>query len=237
MAKKGKHRKKKKSGNKIALILLFISTFLITLFVISGVLSTYSPPVDVNIGDGEFIENTAMVDEAEDYEDLEHADVDSRLKWIQYEDNMTSEEFEEEKQAKKIVKPEEQSVNKQVINEIKKASKKAAAQSSARAPLPKSNAYNLADSDVIAAPPIPTVKEIKHKTTARVYVGYYPTLEQAMHAKNLISAEVPGYQPYVKNVNGQYIVQVANFSDVSTAVQFKLDLSDKGFPARLQTEH
>ena len=101
MAKKGKHRKKKKSGNKIALILLFISTFLITLFVISGILSTYSPPVDVNIGDGEFIENTAMVDEAEDYEDLEHADVDSRLKWIQYEDNMTSEEIEEEKQVKK----------------------------------------------------------------------------------------------------------------------------------------
>lgn len=172
MAKKKKKKKRSGKSNKVALFLLFVATFFITLFIISNMLATFSPPVDVNIGNSEIIENTAMEDEAEDYEDLEHADVDSRLKWIQYEDNMTSEEKEAERKAKKLIKPEEQSVNKQAIKEIRRASKRVRQSDIPAPPVPRT-IYNLSDTDVMVAPAMPSVKEPQmHWTPPEVGNGH-----------------------------------------------------------------
>ena len=55
--------------------------------------------------------------------------------------------------------------------------------------------------------------------------------------KKQIDNTIPGYNPYIKKVNNQYIIQVASFADKTKAVNFKLELSDKGFPARITVKN
>lgn len=246
-----KLKKIKKKKNKYALLILFVVTFVAALFLVSAIFKNFSPPVDVNIG-GE--ETETAVEENEKF-----AELDSRLKWIQYEDAMgeapvkseasvlgTSQK--ENKIVEKQKKAETPSTNKNVKN-TQKASPVLAE--------PPVMQYSFDEIPVpvrttksVPQPPLPTVAEVKYsastassqKTTSgqtfmtKVYIGYYPTMEQANIIRNRVSTAVTGYQPYVRRLGSQYVVQVGSFADRERAVGLKNELDGKGFSARLLTE-
>ena len=100
----------------------------------------------------------------------------------------------------------------------------------------------------VSKPPVPTVAEVQYRantqpvsstsggSVTKVYIGYYPTMEQANIIRNRVSTAVTGYQPFVRRLGSQYVVQVGSFSDRNRALGLKSELDGKGFSARLLTE-
>lgn len=231
-----KTNKKKK---KFVLLITFCLTFGGTIFVISEFLKNYSPAVDVNIGQENVVE-----DESDFYQE---ANIDDRLKWIQFEDNVEDSPVVAEVQENddNTVKILDKIADKKTDNQ-KQISKQPKEE-------PVFSPQNIYQNDAKTnynvpkvddeEPPVPIMTEIKpqpkptpvNTRTTRVYVGYYSSMTEATKIKNLICSEFPSYSPVIKNVNGQYIVQIGTFSDRTKAVILQMDLSDRGYPARLQT--
>lgn len=245
--------KKPKKKNNFKFLILFIATFVVALFFVSVLFRNFSPPVDVNIG-GEA--NSEIAEENEHF-----AELDSRLKWIQYEDTMGESMQKSEssalgntssaetKKAETSVKSDKKSVKKVEKMEKKPllAEPPVMQYSYDEIPLP-------VKTKTVEKPPVPTVVEVKNATASpattpnysnssnasvamtKVYIGFYPTMEQANTIRARVSTAVAGCQPYVRRLGSQYVVQVASFSDRDKAVSLKSELDSKGFSARLLTE-
>ena len=230
--------KKKKNGN-ITFILLFAITFVMTLFLVSAMFKNFSPPVDVNIGGEETISENPV-------EEFPEKDIDDRLKWIQFEDNIAESPVVNEVQKntkEEKTKTDKNPYTKELTNkkEVKQAEEPVMAQNKYIMDPPVPVQYKPVQ------PPVPTISEIKTvykpvepSTPAvkmtKVYVGYYATKEEADRIKNQIANSVSGYQPFVKSSGSQYIVQIGSFNDRSKAFNLKTELANKGYPARLLTE-
>ncbi len=247
-----KLKKIKKKKNKFTLLILFVVTFVVALFLVSAMFKNFSPPVDVNIG-GE--EAETAVEENEKF-----AELDSRLKWIQYEDTMgevpTKSEASVLGNSSTEIKKNEKSI-KAENKPVNKNSKPTKKQSPILAEPPVMQ-YSFDEIPVpvrttktVSHPPVPTVAEVKYSTSSatsttktaspstfltKVYIGYYPTMEQANIVRSRVSTAVTGYQPFVRRLGSQYVVQVASFGDRNRAVSLKNELESKGFSARLLTE-
>ncbi len=247
-----KLKKPKKKNNKLTLLVLFVVTFVVAMFLVSALFKNFSPPVDVNIG-GEAAEETA--------EENEHfAELDSRLKWIQYEDTMGESMVKTEASAfgntaSEPAKTETQtSSTSSEKKSVKKSGKTAQKQASLLAEPPVMQ-YSFDEAPVpvrtpktVSKPPVPTVAEVQYRantqpasttsggSVTKVYIGYYPTMEQANIIRNRVSTAVTGYQPFVRRLGSQYVVQVGSFSDRNRALGLKSELDGKGFSARLLTE-
>ena len=234
-------KKKSKKNKNITLVLLFSVTFIMTLFLVGTMFKNFSPPVDVNIGGEELaMQNN---DDGDDEAYIE-GEIDGRLKWIQFEDNMS-----ESPVVNEVSSDKEKKQNNKIVNtEIKKNIKKAEALEEIRPNTEKYRNYNVQEPPIPikynTQPPVPSISDIKNvsqnKNVAikmtKVYIGYYSTQEEANKAKDRVLSITSGYQPYVKKVGSNYIVQVGSFSDRTKAVNVKMELSDKGLPARLLTE-
>lgn len=246
-----KLKKPKKKNNKLALLVLFVVTFVVAMFLVSALFKNFSPPVDVNIG-GEAAEETA--------EENEHfAELDSRLKWIQYEDTMGESMVKTEASALGNTASESASTQTQTSSSSEKKSvKKSEKTAKKQSPLlaePPVMQYSFDEAPVpvrvpktVSKPPVPTVAEVQYRANAqpatqtssssvtKVYIGYYPTMEQANIIRSRVSTAVTGYQPFVRRLGSQYVVQVGSFSDRNRALGLKSELDGKGFSARLLTE-
>lgn len=240
-----KIKKPKKQNTKFALFFLFIATFIISLFIGGTFLKNFSPPVDVNIGGKE---ETEVPEENEVF-----ADVDSRLKWIQDEDNFGESQSEETirpdytpeiKTANVQTQKSSNTKEKKQVNPIKNyGSDDNVRFSFDDAPIPV--ASPTVKTKQIQNPPKPTISEIPVKNTesvgltqsmTKVYIGFYPTMEQANTIKNRVSSAIVGYQPFVRKMGNQYVVQIAAFVDRDRAISLRTELDNKGFSARLLTE-
>ena len=244
-----KLKKPKKKNNKLTLLVLFVATFIVAMFIVSAIFKNFSPPVDVNIG-GEAAEETA--------EENEHfAELDSRLKWIQYEDTMGTSMVKTEASALGNVSTEPTKTENSGTAE-KKTSTKVEKKTGKQSPLlaePPVMQYSFDEAPLpvktktVSKPPVPTVAEVQLRTNpaapaaatgqnamTKVYIGYYPTMEQANTIRSRVSTAVTGYQPFVRRLGSQYVVQIASFSDRNRAVELKTELDGKGFSARLLTE-
>ena len=235
-----KNQSKKKKNNNYALVILFAVTFIATLFLVGAMFKNFSPPVDVSIGGEELVAEDSFEDES-----IPEGEVDNRLKWIQFEDNKIDENHSNSDSNSQTEENSKEFDDK----EIKKAEKRIEKLEEIRPKFqPAKTTYSYNEPPVPIAykttPPVPSISDIKNNTTqyvpiqkmTKVYVGYYPTRESANEVKEKITVAIPGYQPYVKQSGSQYRVQIASFTDRTKAVNFKLELSDKGFPARLLTE-
>lgn len=220
---------KNKTYKHAKLILLFSVTFVATLLLVSALIKNFSPTVDVNIGKEEIVQE-------DDTEETNERGIDDRLKWIQFEDNFAESPVVNE------VQNADEKVNKKNKNSAKNI---------AKAKEEKKNKYiRMAEEE--EEPPIPVrynpkavapaVSEIQKPPVTpatkitKVYIGFYSSAEEATEIKNKLASSVGGYQPFVKKINNNYIVQIGSFTDRTKAVNLKLELSDKGYPARLLTE-
>ncbi len=224
-----KFKRKKNKKNAMGYIYLFVFVFLSALAFMSYLVKSYSPAVDVEIG------NKEDLTLGESDMSVEIKSIDERLKWIQEEDEMPSVALREDRKKRFEDKIEDQIADKpQVESENKQAV----------IPLPeKPKDYNPVKinqddlritSNTSAEKPQPPQPKIPTPSPAipsltKVYIGNFSTLEDAMKAQEKVNAEVPDAIPFIKAVNDKYIVQLGSFSKKETADAFVNRLKEKGY--------
>lgn len=207
---------------------LFIVTFLVSLIVITYFIKSMSPDVDVEIG-GEDIQN---VEEQSSESDVKKA-IDDRLRWIQMEDNMpgvskredgTSEEIDYEHSAKdsKAESHDKKHTDATNGNEL-------APIEYVNEPEPQQQELN----PPVPAVPKPVVEQFK---MSKVFVGSYPTIEQAIQAQNQLMSTTVSVSPFVKEVNGVYVLQAGSYADAGKAESVAREINSLGFHARVVKE-
>ena len=215
-----KFRNKKRKKNSLGYLYLFAFVFAAALFFMSYLVKSYSPDVDVEIGNKE---NLTL---SEEDMDVEIKNIDERLKWIQEEDEMPSVALRGEKKRKDIDNEDkiidytnEEFEKKEPVIPLPEKPK------NSQADLKTAAASNTLNSNQVPAPKIPApVPNI-----TKVYLGSYETLEDAMHIQEKISIEIPDAMPFVKAVNNKYIVQLGSFSKREKADAFIIKLRSMGY--------
>lgn len=213
-------------------IALFIITFLITLIGVTYLIKSFSPNVDVEIGGEELTTETG--DESDEPESDFKKAIDDRLKWIQLEDNMpgVSKRGDEEK-AEEV----EYETAKTATNQESTASAKKEEPAGPEITLPKAHETEYVNpQNVRTAPPIPKTAAVEPYKMTKVYVGSYATIEQAIQAQNHLMNAPIGISPFVKEVNGSYVLQAGSFASVEKAENVANQIRQAGFSARVVSE-
>lgn len=218
----------KKAKNK-KMIYLFFVTFFLSMFIFGVLIKALTPNVDVEIGDG--------IQQEEDTEQVDNQGVDNRLKWIQFEDNMpgVSKRLGLENETTEETKKQDDTEN---TNEKVKTT---------RVPLDENDAIISPNPNANRAkasgPPVPTSSDIIKQTApiapikmSKVYIGYYTSIEQAITTQNRILDTDLNVSPFVKEVNGYYVVQVGSYANRQKAQTVAAEVQAQGFPAKVVAE-
>lgn len=205
--------------------LLFIVTFLVSLIVVTYFIKSMSPDVDVEIG-GEDVQQSSESTES----DIKKA-IDDRLRWIQMEDNMPGvskrDEITEEEKESEIVTPNKKDTSKDEKTE-KQNDKELEAIEYVNPQMHKTTA---------PTPPTPTVApSVEPVKMSKVYVGSYATIEQAIQAQNKLMNSSASVSPFVKEVNGMYVLQAGSYANAGKAESVSRELNSLGFSARVVKE-
>lgn len=202
---------------------LFIVTFFVSLIVITYFIKSMSPDVDVEIG-GEHIQKNEESSES----DVKQA-IDDRLRWIQMEDNLPGvskrDDFVDDESSQDDSKKDKKDLKKQELAPIEYVNPQAVK--------PK-----------VATPPVPVTPEPLSTQTpksepfkmSKVYVGSYSTIEQAIQAQNNLMNVTSSVSPFVKEVNGSYVLQAGSYANASKADSVAKEISALGFSARVVKE-
>ncbi len=231
-----KLKRKRRKNSAIGYLYLFIFVFVIALAGFSFAVKSYTPEIDVTLGNVE----TAPLSQSD--MDIEVKSVDERLKWIQMEDEMPSVAIREAKEqtedavnkakSKKTIEPEineepifkkEDVIPKPSMAEIPLATPapadfRIAQEQKEIVPLP------IAKTPIIPAP-VPSL--------TKVYLGTFTSVDEAMKVQQRVIVDVPGSMPFIKSVNGAYIVQLGSFSNSEMAQTFIQDLKNKGYSPKI----
>ena len=224
----GKKRNKKFG---FGFLYLFLFAFLGALAFISYLVKSYSPDIDVTIGNNEALTlgETEM--------DVEIKSIDERLKWIQMEDELPGVALRNfEQKEKKKEKLEEEQAEKEIksenkTEENKKDYKKTVKEPPVPAPekIKKSDFREIPAANPVIASPKPAI--------TKVYMGSYSTIEDAMKVQAEMEKIEPSLAPFVKSVKGYYIVQLGSFSDKERATALITKLRDKGYSPKISSEN
>ena len=226
------------TSNKVKqTVALFLVTFLVSLIVITYFIKSMSPDVDVEIGG----ENEQTVEQDGTDSEIKQP-IDDRLRWIQMEDNMPGASKRQDGESPDIeyksTKRKKEDIVKQPESKDKEKSK---SDSDTVTPFEYTNPNK---QKPIATPPTP-VQSMQNKQPApfadefkmsKVYVGSYPTIEQAIQAQNKIMNTSISVSPFVKEVNGSYVLQAGSYANAHKAEAVAREISAAGFPARVVKE-
>lgn len=213
-------RKTKKVFRKIlTVIIIFLFVFAASFVGFGYLVNKYTPEIDVQIGD-----TTKSF-----FDENKISSIDEHLKEIQNEDNgITEEDKKEEAKAAKEekeeeeVKPQKPEKEEKKVEEEEKPKNESAPKS--EAPIPKkSEIANQAMSDA----PI---------TKTKVFAGYYTTLEEAVTAQNKLDELMPDVSPFIKEMNGSYVVQIGVYSNPNSAEDMYNKVKSMNFPAKMKSE-
>lgn len=209
---------------------LFTITFLLTLMAVTYVIKNYSPNVDVEIG-GES-ENAMTYDESGDIEPKKA--VDDRLKWIQLEDNMPGVSKREGEEDSKDETAVEQNVSTQNKEEEQQTEQKE--QTANEITLPAEEVSIPQNNDNRVKSPVQLENTARPFKMAKVYVGSYTSIEQAIQAQNKLMETNLAVSPFVKEVNGTYVLQVGSYANMTKAETLVQEINAAGFNATIVQE-
>lgn len=214
--------KKEKKSHFFTYLYLFAFVFLITLWGLSQLIKTYSPEIDVEIGNNNNNNNNDFILNEADI-DVEVKTIDDRLKWIQMEDELPTVSIKSSERIEKAKKLEEQlKKKKQKEEDIQ----------------PNITERNLKKSEEVKAIEERSIKkQAKKNVLSKVYLGKYSTLEEAIEIQNKINSIDTSLSPFVKSVNGGYIVQLGSFSDAEKAGVLAEKLTKKGYYPKISYEN
>lgn len=203
---------------------LFIVTFLVSLVVITYFIKSFSPNVDVEIG-GE-AENVEQTSSADSDSDIKQA-IDDRLKWIQLEDNTPTAEYNKQS--------DEYSDENEEVRHAEKTAKK-----DKKGKAQELDAIELERTTVKPQklqPPVPAQPQVATPPKmSKVYVGSYQTIEQAIQAQNKLMNTSTSVSPFVKEVNGVYVLQAGSYANTNKAEEISKEINSLGFSARVVRE-
>ncbi|MFA7658535.1 MAG: SPOR domain-containing protein [Candidatus Gastranaerophilaceae bacterium] len=218
-----RYKKKKKKDTSKNGLLLGITTFFVTLLLFTVVAKSFSPNVDVTIGDDS---QTDAKDTGLGVKKF----IDERLKVIQMEDNSAGVSVKNEN--KKTSGYNDESFNKftqELDEKISLPTSKG-----------KSQTTNEGTMSTPAAPPRPTSRELSTPFVtpkmSKVYVGRYATVEQAKVAQGILLDSGLDITPFVKDMGGFYTLQVGSYSNRAKAEGLASELQRNNFPARVIQE-
>ncbi len=208
---KGKKRKKKRN---FGYFYLFVFVFFAVLVGLSYILKSYSPDIDVAIGNNEAL----TLSESE--MDVEIKSIDERLKWIQMEDEMPT-------VAKRNTDENNDENKKNIENDEEKKIMKP--------PIPIVEDIQLQKTDFRSISPAMPVIPLPEKPNVitKVYLGSYSSLEEAMAIQSKVSTDEPSIEPFIKAIKDTYIVQLGSFSDKDKANALIEKLKEKGYTPKI----
>lgn len=226
------------TSNKVKqTVALFLVTFLISLIVITYFIKSMSPDVDVEIGG----ESEQTVEQDGTDSEIKQP-IDDRLRWIQMEDNMPGASKRQDGESQDIEYKSTENGKEDVVKQPESKDKeKSKSDSDTVTPFEYTNPNN---QKPIATPPTP-VQSMQNKQPApsadefkmsKVYVGSYPTIEQAIQAQNKIMNTSISVSPFVKEVNGSYVLQAGSYANAHKAEAVAREISAAGFPTRVVKE-
>lgn len=228
-----KRYKKQKSATAQNILTVFVTTFLIMLVFFIGAARKITPNVDVTIGED------SVADTKESGLGVKGF-IDNRLKSIQSEDsgivkkveNKVNETFDEDDEGDyysedldekikipTVVKRAKQDVTQMNLKDDKTVAKPAAAPQ----PKPTATANTTVKAPTSTAAPV----------NIKVVVGNYYSIDQAKVAQSILQESDMGVSPFIKNVNGNYTLQVGSFSSEAKAQSLVNELLKNNFPARM----
>lgn len=214
---------------------LFIVTFLVSLIVITYFIKSMSPDVDVEIG-GEDTQNTSVEESSES--DVKKA-IDDRLRWIQMEDNMPGVSKREDGTTAEDVMYESSDKDKSK-NSNENADKQKQENKQRSSELAPVEYVNSQQHQPVLQPPVPAQPNAQPAAEpfkmSKVYVGSYPTIEQAIQAQNKLMNTSISVSPFVKEVNGTYVLQAGSYANAGKAEAVSREINSLGFHARVVKE-
>lgn len=219
-------------------IALFVVTFLVSLIVITYFIKSMSPDVDVEIGGGE----EQSVEQEGTESDVKQP-IDDRLRWIQMEDNMPGVSKREDGQTEEIeyTTSDSKKENKEEkVKESEQLQDETTTGQNMLAPIeyeqPQPVKTEQAAPIKPPTPPTPASPKGEEFKMSKVFVGSYPTIEQAIQAQNKLMNTNISVSPFVKEVNGSYVLQAGSYANAHKAEAVANEISAAGFPARVVKE-
>ncbi len=231
-----KDYQQKQIRNKKQAMITFASVFLILLIALLGIMKMMSPDVDISLGD-----NTQQEAESDD-----STGIDSRLRRLQQEDEMsgmTTENAAEDAGIVRIPKTEDNSILSIHDNEPADTNRDTsktgqAADGNAKNPHPidANSAPTAIQHNQYPAPQTVQTPAVPQPKTFRVYVGMYATKAQAEVARGILQEAGLGLTPNIKQAAGGYTLQVGAFSQKESAHNLSNRLLINNYPARVVAE-
>lgn len=222
--------KKKKDSNPNKRLLIFITTFFVTLLLFSMTAKLMSPDVDVTIGDESEAEPKETGLGVKRF-------IDDRLKMIQMEDSSAGVSVQNKNRNMEAEQNSTQETN-IIDEEVQFAEEKMN--------LPTKKDKNIKateDTEVMplyTSPPRPSKKDLatpfESPKVSKVYVGRYYTLEQAKVAQEILMDSGINVSPFVKDIGGVYTLQLGSYSNKAKADELAAELRKNGFPTRVVQE-
>lgn len=208
-------------------ISLFVVTFLVSLIVITYFIKSMSPNVDVEIGG----DDTGSIEQEDTESDVKQA-IDDRLRWIQMEDNMPGVSKRDDGTPDDIEYEQAEKVKQTKVSDKKAEKQEQADDENALEPIEYAGSQK-----PITPPPVPmqTTQSEPFKMS-KVYVGSYPTIEQAIQAQNKLMNTNISVSPFVKEVNGTYVLQAGSYANAGKAEAVSREINSVGFHARVVKE-
>lgn len=231
---KNKSRKRRKKSF-LGYLLLFFIVFISCLVGFSHFVKSYTPDVDVSIG------NVEEMTLSESDMDFEIKTIDERLRWIKMEDEMPSVAVrtaeENEARNKKIEKIKEKNNKKQKNDEKPKTQNVDVLRKdyTQQAPAKIELSDVLKDKVDFRKQEVKPVVPLPAPSMTKVYLGYYSSLEEAMSIQEKVAGDFPEVAPFLKNVGGSYMVQLSSFSKPETANLFVERVRAKGYNPKVIT--
>ena len=249
MASKAYKKQGKENNNKVTFFAFFIVCFLIMLILFTGIAKNLSPDVDVTIGHEP---ETELKESGIGVKNF----VDNRLKFIQMEDESSSNpdknvwgKSQKQPDEENSVKEDEKSQK----DEKKPSYEEIVLQAESKLELSKANAKNVEEaiekarqaSSIVLDTTKDTANKIVQAPTvlaeqtvsSKVVVGYYSSVEQAKVAQTILKDANVGVEPFIKDLgNGHFTLQVGSFSSRAKADSVAAELLRHNFPARVIQE-
>ena len=231
---KPKKKKRKRRTGIMKYIYIFCFVFVGALFGLSYLIDSYSPKVDVSLGNPD---ETLTLSNAEN--EIEMKTIDERLKWIQMEDEMPSVAIREtldaddrELQRKHEAQLEKEQESHKIADEVvlDVVQPKNNAPKPAMSDIVKQTAdFRTAAKQAIIPSPIPSL--------TKVYLGAFSSLDEAIAIQQKVGNDFPAIMPFVKSKNGGYIVQIGSFSSKDVADTFITSVKEKGYEPKILADN
>ena len=240
-------RKKKTQQNKI--LFIFLSTFFVSLVTLIYLATAFTPKIDIDVEPANTLEQSIPSDDDNLIAEAEYKSIDSRLKDIQRDDQLESEDSLDTTSdiIANLKKMKEEAIAKQ----MREDEKNPAVEDDIQVFKSKEDAHIKLDAPRLATPQHPksqitTQTPIQDSSSqsnmqtitkmTKVYVGKYADFDKAAAVQDSLVKSSLVSSPFIKNLNGYYVIQVGSFSNQEAAQNVAELLISNGYAAKMILE-